>query len=179
MKKLLFIVGGVLLMPLVAWAVQGTAIIKGTAPDSKISGNVTLTEENGGITLEAKIANVPPGKHGFHIHDKGSCDEMGKAAGGHFNPDGVMHGYMPKDGPMKAHAGDMGNIEVAADGTGTLKIFLAQDSLKTGKYAVEGKAIILHEKQDDFSQPTGNAGGRIGCGIIEAQEPQPVTVTQK
>ena len=167
MKKTLFIILGILVIPALAWAAQSKAVIKGTAPDSKILGEVTLTEINGGLMVEVKVSNVPPGKHGFHIHENGSCEDMGKAAGGHFNPDGVMHGDMPKDGPMKAHAGDMGNIEVGADGTGTLKLLLAEDTLKAGKYGVTGKAIILHEKEDDFGQPTGNAGGRIGCGIIQ------------
>ena len=170
MKKLLLITTVILCVPIMVWAAQGKAVIKGTALDSKISGDVTLTEENGGLTVEVKVANVPPGKHGFHIHENGSCEDMGKAAGGHFNPDGVMHGNMPKDGHMKAHAGDMGNIEVGADGTGTLKALLAEDTLKVGKYGVAGKSIILHEKEDDFGQPTGNAGGRIGCGIIEIEE---------
>ena len=166
MKKLLIVLF-VSCLPIIAWGAQGTALIKGTAPDSKISGDVTFTEENGGLTAEAKIANVSPGKHGFHIHENGSCAEMGKAAGGHFNPDKVDHGFMPKDGHMHAHVGDMGNIEVNKDGIGTLKIFLPEVSLKDGKYPVVGKTIIMHDKEDDFSQPTGNAGGRIGCGIIE------------
>ena len=114
------------------------------------------------------MANVPPGKHGFHVHENGSCAEMGKAAGGHFNPDHVQHGFLPKDGYMNAQAGDMGNIEVGTDGTGILKLFMPGLTLKDGKYAVTGKSVILHEKEDDFSQPVGNAGSRIGCGIIKA-----------
>ena len=154
-----------------AFAAQGKAVIKATAVDSNVSGDVALTEANGGLTVEVKVANLSPGKHGLHFHEKGSCDDIGKAAGGHFNPDGVSHGYLPKDGHEHAHAGDMGNIEVGSDGTGTLKIFLPGVLLNEGKYAVLGKSIILHEKEDDFGQPTGNAGGRIGCGIIESVEP--------
>ncbi|MBF0489589.1 MAG: superoxide dismutase family protein [Candidatus Omnitrophica bacterium] len=179
MKKILITVGLVCLSVTV-WAACGVVtdcidrnsvrhvILKGTASDSEISGTVNLIEENGGIAVEARVQNVPPGKHGFHIHENGSCAEMGKAAGGHFNPDKVEHGFMPQMGSMHAHAGDMGNIEVGKDGTGTLKIFMKGLTLKEGKYAVAGKSIILHEKEDDFSQPTGNAGGRIGCGVIVA-----------
>lgn len=169
MKRLMIVVG-LLCVPVSVWAAQGKALLKGTAADSAITGEVLLTEEEGGLMVEAALANVPPGKHGFHIHEKGSCDEMGKAAGGHFNPDGVMHGQMSHDGHAKAHAGDMGNVEIGADGKGSLKVFLPEDTLKEGKYAVAGRAIILHEKEDDFTQPLGNAGARIGCGVIEVQE---------
>lgn len=167
MRKLLLIISIVLCIPMMAWAAQGTAIIKPTASNSKITGNVILTEGNGGLTVVAKVANVPPGKHGFHIHAIGSCADMGKAAGGHFNPDKSPHGLWPKDGAMKAMAGDMGNIDVGADGTGSLTIFMPMLTLNAGKYAVNGLSVILHEKEDDFSQPLGNAGGRIGCGIIK------------
>ena len=149
-----------------AWSATANAVIKGTAPDSKIAGLVTLTEEKGGLTVVAKISNVPPGAHGFHIHAVGSCDDMGKAAGGHFNPDKSPHGLYPMDGPMKAMAGDMGNFVAGADGTGVFNVFMPGLTLNSGKYAVKGLSVILHEKKDDYSQPSGNAGGRIGCGII-------------
>jgi len=137
MKKINFILGltgTIFLLANSAWAFTGTAILKGTATDSKITGNVTLTEEKGGLTVVAKVYNVPAGSHGFHVHAIGNCGDMGKAAGGHFNPDKSPHGLYP---------------------------------INDGKYAVKGLSIILHEKKDDFSQPAGNAGGRIACGIIE------------
>ncbi len=148
-------------------AAEGKALIKGTAANSPITGEISLIEGNGGLTVEVIVANVAPGKHGFHFHENGSCEDEGKAAGGHFNPGNVTHGYLPKDGHAHAHAGDMGNIEVGADGIGRLKEFLPDVSLTEGQYVVAGKAVILHESQDDFGQPTGNAGGRIGCGVIE------------
>ena len=153
-----------------AFAAMATTLIKGTAEGSTIAGEATFTEANGGLDVDVKVSNVPPGKHGFHIHEKGDCSDMGKAAGGHYNPDGVMHGLVMKDGFAHAHAGDFGNIEVAADGTGALKTFIPGLALIGEKYNVTGKAVILHEKEDDFSQPTGNAGGRIGCGIITSSE---------
>jgi Cu-Zn family superoxide dismutase len=170
MKKLnllLLAAGASFLIAGSAWSATATAIIKGTAPDSKIAGTVTLSEERGGLTVVAHVSNVPPGEHGFHIHAIGSCDDLGKAAGGHFNPDKSPHGLYPMDGPMKAMAGDMGNIVVSADGSGNFSVFMPGLTLKDGKYAVNGLSIILHEKKDDFSQPAGNAGGRIGCGIIK------------
>ncbi len=172
MKKLNFILtvtGVSFLLASSAWSATATAILKGTAPGSKITGEVTLIEKKGGLTVVAKVSNVPPGAHGFHIHAIGSCADMGVAAGGHFNPDKSPHGLYPMDGPMKAMAGDMGNIVVGADGTGNFSVFMPGLTLNDGKYAVKGLSIILHEKKDDFSQPLGNAGGRIGCGIIETE----------
>ncbi len=170
MKKfnvLLIAAGASFLMAASAWSATSTAIIKGTAPDSKITGTVTLTEEKGGLTVVAKVSNVPAGSHGFHIHAVGNCGDMGKAAGGHFNPDKSPHGLYPMDGPMKAMAGDMGNIVVAADGTGDFSVFMPGLTLNDGKYAVNGLSIILHEKKDDFSQPGVTPEARIACGIIE------------
>jgi Cu-Zn family superoxide dismutase len=131
---------------------------------------VIFSEENGGLAIKASFENLLPGKHAFHIHENGSCEDSGKAAGGHFNPDQAMHGFMPKDGLSHAHPGDMGNIEVGSDGKATVEVFLPEVVLMDNKYAVAGKSVIVHEKADDFSQPTGNAGGRIACGIIEPVE---------
>ena len=171
MRNLLFIMVIGLFMtvvPTFVWAAAAKAVITGTTPQSKVSGEVVLTEENNGLTVEAKLSNLSEGNHGFHIHENGKCDDAGKAAGGHFNPDGVMHGYMPKDGMTHAHPGDMGNLQVDAQGNATLKVFLPGVNLQQGKYGVLGRAIVVHEKEDDFSQPTGNAGGRVGCGVIQA-----------
>jgi Cu-Zn family superoxide dismutase len=151
------------------WGVARTAkvVISATKPGLEVSGNVDLVETGGGIQVVAHLSGVPsPGKHGFHIHEQGSCEDEGKAAGGHFNPMGVSHGLLPKDGEEKAHAGDMGNIDIDDQGKGNLVVFLPGLSLSQEKNNVNGRAVILHEKEDDFGQPTGNAGGRIGCGII-------------
>ena len=143
------------------------AIIQGTSAQSAaISGMVLFKQVGDDLVMSVEVKNVSPGKHGFHIHEKGDCSDEGKAAGGHFNPAGVTHGFLPTDGPEKAHCGDMGNITVDADGTGNLKLTLPNVHLTGDKNNVSGLAVILHEKEDDFGQPTGNAGGRIGCGII-------------
>ena len=149
---------------------EAKAVIAPTSDKSLVSGQVTLTEENGGLRVVAALAHLTPGKHGLHIHENGSCADTGKAAGGHFNPDKVMHGDMVHDGMGKAHPGDMGNVEADAEGNAALNVFLPGVSLQEGKYAVAGKAMIVHENQDDFSQPTGNAGGRVACGIIEVSQ---------
>ena len=147
-------------------AETGQAIIKGTAEGSAVAGTAALTDTPQGLRVNVHVSNVSPGDHGLHIHENGSCADLGKGAGGHYNPDGVQHGYLPKDGATMAHAGDMGNIIVGADGTGTLEVVLPGVALTSGAHTVNGRAIILHEKTDDFGQPTGNAGGRIGCGPI-------------
>jgi Cu-Zn family superoxide dismutase len=129
-------------------------------------GTVKFEDTTAGLKVTAQIDNAPAGQHGFHIHEFGSCDDMGNKAGSHYNPEGHQHGNAVKDGPMKAHPGDLGNITVGKDGKGTLEATLQGVSLSGGKNNVGGRAVILHEKVDDFGQPTGNAGGRIGCGQI-------------
>ena len=106
------------------FAAEGIATIRGTKDGSPVNGMARIIEKNEGIEVEIKMSNVSPGNHGFHIHEVGNCAEEGKAAGGHFNPEKVAHGYFPKDGMMHAHAGDMGNITVSSDGTGQVKEFL-------------------------------------------------------
>lgn len=151
-----------------AEAASAKAAIKGTAEGSALSGTVNLVETANGLRIEAAISGAPKGKKGFHIHENGSCDDFGKAAGGHFNPDGHHHGNAVEKGIEKAHAGDLGNIKINRSGKGKLSVFLPGLNLAEGPYNVMGKAVILHEKEDDFGQPAGNAGARIGCGIIEA-----------
>ena len=171
MKKIEGLVLGLLLLTAGdAWAAKAKAEIKGTAPDSKISGTAVFEDTEKGLAVNVEIANVSPGPHGIHIHEKGSCEDSGNGAGGHYNPAGAQHGFLPKDGFAGAHAGDFGNIEVGPDGKGSRKLVLPELTVEGGKYNVAGRAVILHEKQDDFGQPTGNAGGRVGCGVIEASE---------
>lgn len=153
------------------FAETGQAVIHGTTEGSKLAGTATFTETPAGLKAVIQITNAPPGTHGLHIHEKGSCDEQGNAAGGHYNPDGVKHGFLPKDSFTGAHAGDLGNIEIAPDGSGALILTLANLHVTKGKYTVGGRTVILHQKADDFGQPTGNAGARIGCGQIVASGP--------
>jgi Cu-Zn family superoxide dismutase len=150
---------------------KGVAIIKGTTPDSPITGKATFEETDDGVKISVEVENVPnPGNHGFHIHQFGNCEDTGKAAGGHYNPSGAPHGLLTKDGHEHAHAGDMGNIIIDANGKGKLETTLPEVDLTSGVFNIAGRAVILHEKADDFGQPTGNAGGRIGCGIITVTE---------
>ena len=149
-----------------AWAETGTAALEGTTPDSSVRGSATLTDTPEGLQVAVTVGGVSSGQHAWHIHQFGSCAEAGSAAGGHYNPDGVTHGFLPKDGLTAAHPGDLGNLDVGPDGSGASTVTLPGVTLSSGPYAVAGRAIILHEKVDDFGQPTGNAGSRIGCGVI-------------
>ena len=149
-----------------ARAETGRAEIQGTGEGSTVSGSAVLTEDSNGLLVSIQVIGAPSGKHAMHIHQYGRCGDAGNAAGGHFNPDKVSHGFVPSDGLAKAHPGDMGNIEIGPDGRGTLSLTLPEVSLSGSQYAVAGRAVVLHEQADDFGQPTGNAGGRIGCGPI-------------
>jgi Cu-Zn family superoxide dismutase len=146
------------------------AVIKSTSDPSKLMGEASFSQTKEGMLVEAKINDAPPGQHGFHIHEIGNCADKANAAQGHFNPDNMKHGLLVKDGFQNAHAGDLGNITISSDGKGTLSQTVSGLTLSGGKYAIKGLSVIVHEKVDDFSQPTGNAGGRIGCGIITTPE---------
>jgi Cu-Zn family superoxide dismutase len=142
------------------------ATLSGTKAGSAVSGMVTLEDTASGLKIDADIAQAPAGVHAFHIHEFGSCANEAKDAGSHYNPAGHPHGDMLKDGIAKTHAGDFGNITIDSTGKGGLHTVVPGLALSHGDASVAGRAFVLHEKADDFSQPTGNAGGRIGCGPI-------------
>jgi Cu-Zn family superoxide dismutase len=133
---------------------------------SNLSGKATLTETAEGVKVDLALEGLPPGEHGAHVHEKGDCSAAdGSSAGGHFNPASNPHA-LPTGTPR--HLGDLGNINISPDGKGTLDIVAPGANLKDGDpNSFLGKAIIVHEKQDDGGQPTGNAGGRIGCAEIK------------
>ncbi len=133
---------------------------------SKLSGEVTLSETPEGVKVALHIENVKPGDHGAHIHEKGDCSSAdGASAGGHFNPASHPHA-LPASTPR--HLGDLGNITVGSDGKGSLEFVAPGANLKDGDpSSFLGRALIVHEKKDDGGQPSGNAGGRIGCAEIK------------
>jgi Cu-Zn family superoxide dismutase len=132
---------------------------------SKLTGTAEFMIHGGQMMITVNVKGAPPGSHAVHIHEKGDCSAPdASSAGAHFNPGGHQHGAPDA---KEHHAGDLGNMEVKADGTGSLMIHSSQLALE-GANSILGKALIVHEKSDDFvTQPTGNAGGRIGCGVIK------------
>ncbi|WP_438016907.1 superoxide dismutase family protein [Sorangium sp. So ce315] len=133
--------------------------------NSKLKGSATFAEVEGGVKVTINVSGAPKGKIAVHVHETGDCSAPdAKSAGAHYNPENHPHG-LPNG--SHRHLGDLGNIEVKADGTGTHEIVAAGANLKQGDpKSFLGRAIIVHEKEDDGSQPAGNAGGRIGCGVI-------------
>ncbi|MFC4727446.1 superoxide dismutase family protein [Coralloluteibacterium thermophilus] len=135
------------------------------------AGTLTLAVENGGIRVTGEITGLNPNaEHAFHIHEHGDCSAPdASSAGGHFNPHGQPHGD-PRDPQSAQHGGDMVNLR--ADGEGRAQVDARAEGVTIGSgdaHDVVGKAVIVHESPDDYeSQPTGNAGGRWACGVIEA-----------
>ena len=138
--------------------------------DSKVSGDVTFTKVEGGVHVVAHVSGLAAGSHGFHVHEFGDCSAPdGSAAGGHFNPTGHKHGA---PGDADRHAGDLGNVEAGADGTATLDVVDKTLALE-GPESILGRGLIVHANADDLkTQPTGNAGGRLACGVIGAAKGQ-------
>ena len=150
-------------------AKQAIATI-GPASGSSVTGMATFTQNGDQITVTIEIQNTTPGLHAVHIHESGDCSSPdGKSAGGHWNPTDVAHG---KWGEGEFHLGDLGNITVAEDGTGSFELTTDLWEIGTGSdIDVVGRGIVVHADADDFtSQPSGNAGARIGCGAIVLAE---------
>jgi Cu-Zn family superoxide dismutase len=142
---------------------QAIAVLHPTQ-GSKVNGVVSFTKERNGIRVIASIEGLSPGLHGFHIHEYGDCGSPdANSAGGHFNPGNMPHGAPTAD---KRHAGDLGNIQADASGNGRLTLVDSKLSFE-GPYSIIGRGVIVHAQADDFTtQPTGNAGARVACGVI-------------
>ena len=143
------------------------ATLTGTKLAPTISGDITLEETVAGLRMQGTFENIPAGMHGFHIHEGESCADAGKAAGGHFNPRGVDHGHLPSSGFESAHAGDLGNLLATATAPADWALEIPGLTLTPGEFSVANRTFILHADPDDLSQPTGNAGPRIACGVIQ------------
>ena len=137
---------------------------------SGVSGTVTFTKVEGGVKVSAKVAGLAEGAHGFHVHEFGDCSAAdGLSAGGHFNPTAEPHA-----GPHDAHrhTGDMGNLTAGKDGVATVEYVDPRESFD-GPNSILGRGVIVHASADDFkTQPTGNAGGRLACGVIGVAKSQ-------
>lgn len=133
----------------------------------KIKGSVEFVPVDGQMKIRVKVEGLKPGAHGFHIHDKGDCSSADfNSAGPHFNPENVPHGA---PGVAPQHAGDLGNLIADKSGKADVEISAMNLSLGESPFKIIGKAVIIHQDKDDLkTQPTGNAGKRIACGVIEA-----------
>ena len=131
---------------------------------NEVTGTVTFTQSGAGVLIVADVEGLTPGKHGFHVHQYGDCSSLdATSAGGHFNPDDQQHGA--PDGEMR-HVGDLGNLEADQNGRATYERVDSSISL-SGEHSIIGRAIIVHAGEDDLtSQPTGDAGARVACGVI-------------
>lgn len=133
--------------------------------NSGVAGEVKFEQSGGKVLVTGKVTGLTPGEHGFHVHEKGdlSDTEKGESAGGHFNPEMKAHGH-PNDATR--HAGDFGNITANNEGVAEIKF---EDSVVklNGEHSIIGRSIVIHAQADRFTQPTGDAGGRVAFGKIE------------
>jgi Cu-Zn family superoxide dismutase len=141
-------------------------------PEGAVVGEATFERVDSGVRIVFEGENLPPGMHGFHIHENGECTlPTFESAGDHFNPLNKQHGLQSPDGP---HAGDLPNLDVAEDGTARLEFIATGVTLDASSerslLAGNGTALVIHVDQDDqVTDPTGNSGGRIACGVIRAR----------
>lgn len=154
---------------LVAPAALATPVSRAVAAlqptkDSAVRGSVSFSRSAGGVRVLARIEGLTPGLHGFHVHEFGDCSAPdGTSAGAHFNPAGAPHA-----GPHDAvrHTGDLGNVEANAEGVAVVDYVDPKAGFE-GETSILGRGVIVHAKPDDLkTQPTGDAGGRLACGVI-------------
>lgn len=184
------LIAGAALPQSVAAQSASSAKAQATIKDAqgKEVGQATLTQEAHGVLLRAEFSGLPPGPHGFHIHAIAKCEPPAfTSAGGHFNPTGHKHGYNAEAGP---HVGDLPNVIVGPDGKAAVEVWVAETSLGPSQVAggsaqtsgagtttpppahnifdQGGASLVVHAKADDYAtDPAGNSGDRIACGVIE------------
>ena len=137
--------------------------------EGKDVGSVNLTQTPHGVLINLSVKGLAAGEHAFHVHAVGKCEPPFTSAGGHFNPTNKKHGMLAAEG---YHAGDMPNLHVPQSGDLTVEVVNASITLEKGKpnsvFDADGSAIVIHAGSDDYkTDPTGEAGGRIACGIIQ------------
>lgn len=161
---------------LLLFGLAGCATLGGSGPTADVAlvarsggavaGALVFSEGQGGVRLRGEVRGLKPGaEHGFHIHEKGDCSAPdATSAGGHFNPGGTAHG---RHGAGVHHAGDLPSLVADANGVAKIDALIEGITLGAGPTSVTGRSVIVHRDPDDFvTQPTGNSGPRIGCGVI-------------
>jgi superoxide dismutase, Cu-Zn family len=131
-------------------------------------GTATFREVGQGVQVAVSVRGLPPGEKGIHVHQVGRCDPPTfESAGGHFNPEGREHGFENPEGP---HAGDLRNLTIGQDGTVQQELTLERATLREGAnslFDADGSALVIHAGPDDYrTDPSGNSGDRIACGVI-------------
>lgn len=167
MKRLAFVAAMLVFTAGIANAQTGKAALKDV--QGKDVGSAELTQLPQGVLIKLSVKGLPAGEHAFHVHGTGKCEPPFTSAGGHFNPDSKKHGIVATDGH---HAGDMPNLHIASDGMLSVEVVNAAVTLDKGRsnslYGPNGTALIVHAGKDDYkTDPTGEAGGRIACGVVE------------
>lgn len=135
---------------------------------SRVSGTIKFHEPKHHVLhITGSVDGLTPGKHGFHVHVNGNCDSAdGMSAGGHFAPAGGRHGA---PGAQGGHLGDLGNIVADENGHAEVNVMVTGISIALmGAESIGDRAIVIHANEDDFSDPAGNAGARVACGVIES-----------
>lgn len=169
MKKSILFLFGFLLLASSAYAVTAKADIKNAA--GEVIGAAMLSEQpEGGVAIDLTVSGLTPGEHGIHIHENGKCDPPDfKSAGGHFNPTGKHHGFSNPEGH---HSGDLPNLTVGADGKVSGRIVAKDVTLNPGPNSLlkeGGTSLVIHAGPDDEkTDPAGNSGARVACGVITA-----------
>jgi Cu-Zn family superoxide dismutase len=132
-------------------------------------GEITFEQTAQGVLVRGTLSNLPPGQHAFHIHETGKCEAPDfKTAGGHFNPQKKAHGILS---PKGKHHGDLPNLYVGQDGRVQFDTFAQQGLTLKSLFDKDGSSVMVHTKEDDYhTDPTGDAGGRIACGVVEKSQ---------
>ena len=178
MKKIVILTAAALLAQSIVWssaraaegAGAGELLVPIVNDKGEQIGRAQLTQQGDKVAISLEANGLPPGTHAIHIHTEGKCDPPDfTSAGAHFNPHEKQHGFK---NPKGFHSGDLPNIQVKADGTVSTKLVSAAVSLQPGKpnslLKSGGTALIIHEKADDYvTDPAGNSGARIACGVIK------------
>jgi len=140
----------------------------GPASGSNVTGQATFTEENGAVKMVVDLSGISPGTHAIHLHEKGDCSaEDASSAGGHWNPTGAQHGHIGDT--EEFHYGDIGNFEAGEDSTAHIETTIDIWTIGGDETSnILGKGVIVHAGEDDYtSQPSGAAGARIACGVLQ------------